>query len=138
MQFQHYSHKMHNLYLLNGLSVTKRQAARCRLTLELSYTLSLYGLTVRQLKRNLSWVKTAWGRSASIYSSIFFLYIFTVIIKQAIAPMNKAIEFALFHQRMACNNMADSAALAHWFIQPFIVMNEWMESKACRAASRQL
>ena len=26
------------------------------------------GLTVRQLKRNLSWVKTAWGRSASIYS----------------------------------------------------------------------
>ena len=25
----------------------------------LSYTLSLYGLTVRQLKRNLSWVKTA-------------------------------------------------------------------------------
>ena len=29
---------------------------------------SLYGLTVRQLKRNLSWVKTAWGRSASIYS----------------------------------------------------------------------
>ena len=40
----------------------------------LSYTLSLYGLTVRQLKRNLSWVKTAWGRSASIYSLLFYYY----------------------------------------------------------------
>ena len=50
-----------------------------KLTLELSYTLSLYGLTVRQLKRNLSWVKTAWGRSASIYSNPSKHVIITVI-----------------------------------------------------------
>ena len=35
------------------------------------------------------------------YTNSNWNYLNTVIIKQAIAPMNKAIEFALFHQRMA-------------------------------------
>jgi hypothetical protein len=67
---------VHDYYLEVYNYATFKGISRCKLTninwrtsqaLELSYYLILIGLTVRQLKRNLSWVKTAWGRSASIY-----------------------------------------------------------------------